>query len=350
VLATKPGEELGDWHQALGLGGKAEGKAVALLMLEELLLVAEQALEGHRRDIVDSSPLSESRKVAEVAPAVLDGRTGVVVHLHPVDVVVDLSVDGRHVVSPSDGRYESLRTPASTAERPVKVVPQIEPPPVPPGPPATCIPGASRIERRRSGHLRCSRSAPMTGSPLDRYYDPSSDEFLSIDPLVAETGQPYAFTGDDPLNTTDPLGQDGVDFDPAENGGGALFPDNEEMLMEHGGAAELQDEPFDAAVTEEAELEESELLKSGDRPDKNGRTRAGYEYQKHMGRGEFPRVPSTELDNTDRQLLSRILTSSDRIYMPVESGRFAGGFRVYIPGGPGAVFDANQQFQYFGKY
>jgi hypothetical protein len=29
---------------------------------------------------------------------------------------------------------------------------------------------------------------------------------LSVDPLVAETGQPYAFTGDDPLNATDPLG------------------------------------------------------------------------------------------------------------------------------------------------
>jgi hypothetical protein len=29
---------------------------------------------------------------------------------------------------------------------------------------------------------------------------------LSVDPDVAETGEPYAFTGDDPLNATDPLG------------------------------------------------------------------------------------------------------------------------------------------------
>jgi hypothetical protein len=42
--------------------------------------------------------------------------------------------------------------------------------------------------------------------PHDRYYDPTTDQFLSVDPLVAETGQPYAFTGDDPLNATDPLG------------------------------------------------------------------------------------------------------------------------------------------------
>jgi predicted GIY-YIG superfamily endonuclease len=33
---------------------------------------------------------------------------------------------------------------------------------------------------------------------------------LSVDPDVAETGQPYAFTGDDPLNATDPLGLDKV--------------------------------------------------------------------------------------------------------------------------------------------
>ena len=29
---------------------------------------------------------------------------------------------------------------------------------------------------------------------------------MSVDPDVGETGQPYAFTGDDPLNATDPLG------------------------------------------------------------------------------------------------------------------------------------------------
>jgi RHS repeat-associated protein len=41
---------------------------------------------------------------------------------------------------------------------------------------------------------------------VDRYYDPSTDQFLSVDPDLAETGQPYAFTGDDPINNTDPDG------------------------------------------------------------------------------------------------------------------------------------------------
>jgi hypothetical protein len=41
---------------------------------------------------------------------------------------------------------------------------------------------------------------------VGRYYDPATDQFLSVDPDVAETGQPYVFTGDDPLNATDPNG------------------------------------------------------------------------------------------------------------------------------------------------
>jgi hypothetical protein len=45
---------------------------------------------------------------------------------------------------------------------------------------------------------------------VHRYYDPQTDQFLSVDPDVMETGQPYAFTGDDPLNATDPLGLDKV--------------------------------------------------------------------------------------------------------------------------------------------
>jgi RHS repeat-associated protein len=42
---------------------------------------------------------------------------------------------------------------------------------------------------------------------INRYYDPSTDQFLSVDPAVDTTGQPYVFTNDNPLNATDPLGQ-----------------------------------------------------------------------------------------------------------------------------------------------
>ncbi len=49
----------------------------------------------------------------------------------------------------------------------------------------------------------------MTHEPertVNRYYDPTTDEFLSIDPDVATTDQPYVFANDDTLNAEDPLG------------------------------------------------------------------------------------------------------------------------------------------------
>jgi len=39
-----------------------------------------------------------------------------------------------------------------------------------------------------------------------RYYDPATAQFLTRDPLVSMTGQPYAYTGNNPLNATDPAG------------------------------------------------------------------------------------------------------------------------------------------------
>ena len=56
---------------------------------------------------------------------------------------------------------------------------------------------------------------------INRYYDPTTDQFLSIDPDVATTDQPYVFTDDDPLNAEDPLGLAGARF-------------SEELLLEYG--------------------------------------------------------------------------------------------------------------------
>ncbi len=41
---------------------------------------------------------------------------------------------------------------------------------------------------------------------VHRYYDPATEQFLSVDPLADETGTPYAFTGGDPVNGSDPSG------------------------------------------------------------------------------------------------------------------------------------------------
>jgi len=39
-----------------------------------------------------------------------------------------------------------------------------------------------------------------------RYYDPATQQFLTMDPQVAQTKQPYAYTGSNPVNGTDPTG------------------------------------------------------------------------------------------------------------------------------------------------
>ena len=41
---------------------------------------------------------------------------------------------------------------------------------------------------------------------VNRYYTTKTAQFLSADPMLTSTGQPYAFTAGDPLNATDPLG------------------------------------------------------------------------------------------------------------------------------------------------
>ena len=52
---------------------------------------------------------------------------------------------------------------------------------------------------------RCSHHRTVE-SILNRYYDPSTDSFISVDPMVQETDQPYAFVNDNPLNYSDALG------------------------------------------------------------------------------------------------------------------------------------------------
>ena len=54
---------------------------------------------------------------------------------------------------------------------------------------------------------------------IDRYYDPSTDQFLSVDPDVSLTDQPYVFVNDDPLNAGDALGTVAVPFE----GGGCVI-------------------------------------------------------------------------------------------------------------------------------
>ena len=42
---------------------------------------------------------------------------------------------------------------------------------------------------------------------INRYYDPATAQFISLDPLLAQTLQPYAYADGDPVNATDPSGE-----------------------------------------------------------------------------------------------------------------------------------------------
>ena len=44
-----------------------------------------------------------------------------------------------------------------------------------------------------------------------RYYDPTTAQFITVDPLVDTTGTPYGYTGGNPLQFGDPLGLDWLD-------------------------------------------------------------------------------------------------------------------------------------------
>jgi RHS repeat-associated protein len=41
---------------------------------------------------------------------------------------------------------------------------------------------------------------------INRYYDPAEGQFISVDPDLSQTGEPYAYTGGDPLAEKDPDG------------------------------------------------------------------------------------------------------------------------------------------------
>jgi len=61
-------------------------------------------------------------------------------------------------------------------------------------------------------------------------------------------------------------------------------------------------------------------------------------------------VPYGDLDTAGQNHLDEILTNPNAQWETVTSGRFKGGVRVFIPNGPGAVFDPGGNFEYFGRY
>jgi RHS repeat-associated protein len=59
---------------------------------------------------------------------------------------------------------------------------------------------------RSAGRSPRSTETCTVGARFARYYDPSTAQFLSRDPLEDITGQPYAYASDDPIDNSDPTG------------------------------------------------------------------------------------------------------------------------------------------------
>jgi hypothetical protein len=57
---------------------------------------------------------------------------------------------------------------------------------------------------------------------VNRYYDPTTGQFLSVDPDSASTDQPYVFAQGDPVNMSDPGGL----FEAGPNGQACIGPTN----------------------------------------------------------------------------------------------------------------------------
>ncbi len=68
---------------------------------------------------------------------------------------------------------------------------------------------ARRSPELRPSRTRCTRNRHQTGSLVNRYYDPTTGEFMTVDPDLAETDQPYQYAGGDPMNSSDPTGLGG---------------------------------------------------------------------------------------------------------------------------------------------
>ena len=67
-------------------------------------------------------------------------------------------------------------------------------------------PGAGQRRDEQSSEPATHSRARRIRCAVHRYYDPATDQFVSVDPALAVTGTPYSYAAADPMNRTDPLG------------------------------------------------------------------------------------------------------------------------------------------------
>ena len=80
-------------------------------------------------------------------------------------------------------------------------------------------PGTGQCRRGSSSSIRPGSSEPSRRCPcsprghrrglstVNRYYDPQTGQFLSVDPMVSQTLEPYQYVKDNPVGEVDPSGE-----------------------------------------------------------------------------------------------------------------------------------------------
>jgi RHS repeat-associated protein len=194
-----------------------------------------------------------------------------------------------------------------------------------------------------------------------RDYDPETGRWTAQDPIDFAAGDSnlYGYVLGDPVNLVDPSGlyvETGFDL-------GFTLYDIITLALGCGSWDALALDAAGIFLPGIAGLGHTgELLRAGGRLDldalsaagrveaKGGRTAAGRSYQKHMDRGELPRIPGMSLDEAAQNLLDDILTHPGSTTHPVRSGSAAGGIRIIRPDGVGATFNPDGSLAYFAPY
>ena len=92
---------------------------------------------------------------------------------------------------------------------------------------------------------------------INRYYDPSTGQFLSADPLVWKTGMPYSYALNDPINADDPWGLGFCIFGHNGNGGcngGSLTHFKHILCDVYGASGDFVDITLGITITTGADL------------------------------------------------------------------------------------------------
>jgi RHS repeat-associated protein len=142
-----------------------------------------------------------------------------------------------------------------------------------------------------------------------RQYDPTNGQFLTIDPLVDLTGQPYQYTVGDPINQIDPDGTIGIDEVPEA---GEVEAGEQAAAAARRVAADEADSESEA--TDEAERLENDESKKSDDSDEC----------------ESPIGPAAEAVGPDAEAAASGLSRMDRFRALAEDGIQVGGRRFKV--------------------